>query len=360
VAVGVSGSNLRTGSFRCRELSPAQIRDLENTRATHVFHRGYLLTMFKTNLYLRSPSIPFFRSISECSNIFLTFGILSPNEWVQLWCVSYTRVPPLCRLPHLALLAWYVTMQGPGSRRGSISTTDELELHRLLKPENSLPSRPSTLFESSYAISVHESSISPGSQSYASFVDESILPWWEAEAEDILRGIDLQTIRLLCRYRLYKDSSIPASIPRTRWTPILNSFLLQLGVGTYSRSDIDNLDLDQKAKELLTRLEPSIPDDDGPWGCLPSSAAFFQLDASQVASKLNEESLSLFKNITFLNHVRKALYPGETIDPVEAFKGWHDDLFHLVLGRLKSFPAEEEKFVQIKQVRIILLRLSPR
>lgn len=192
--------------------------------------------MLKTNVSLRSPSIPFFRSISECSNIFLAFGILSPNEWVQLRCVFYPRVPPLSRLPHLALSAWYVTMQGPGSRCGSISTTDELELHRLLKPENSLPLRPSTLFESSYAISVHESSVSPGSQSYASFVDESILPWWEAEGEDILRGIDLQTIRLLCWYRLYKDSSIPASILRTSETPILNSFLLQLGVGTQRMS----------------------------------------------------------------------------------------------------------------------------
>ncbi len=227
-------------------------------------------------------------------------------------------------------------MEGPGSTHSFSSTAIELEPHRPLTPENSLASHPSTLFESSCGSSVHD----------------SILPWWEAEAEDILRGTDLQAIRLLCRYRTYRDSSIPASILRTRWTPTINTFLLQLTAETYSRRDVDDLDLGQKVEVLLRWLEPSRPADRTWWH---SPLPALQPNAAHVASELNEQSWSLFRDITFSDFVREAFYPEETVEPVETFKDWHDDLFYEVLDRLERFPAEEEKFVQIQQVRTILL-----
>ncbi len=257
----------------------------------------------------------------------------------QPFVLAMDQSPP--SVPAPGRLARCMTIQGPGSKRGSFSTVNELQFHRPLTPQNSLASCSSTLFRSSIASSLRSS--------YTSSIDDSIPPWWEAQAEYILRGHDLQAIRLLCRYRTYRDSSTPASILRTRWTPILNNSLLQLSAGTSSRSHVDDMDLDQKVKEILTRLEPSRPDDRTWWhSTLP--AALSQPDASNVASELNEESLSRFESITFLDYVREALYPNEDVLPLEAFKDWHDDLFNQISDRLENFPGETEKFVQVVRV----------
>lgn len=233
-----------------------------------------------------------------------------------------------------------ITMQGPAARRGSFSTVNEF--HRPSTPQDSLASDSSTLCISSSAVS--------SSSSYISSIGDSVPPWWQAQAEHILRrDTDHQAIRLLCRYRTYRESSTPASILRTRWTPILNSFLLNLSAGTYSQSYIDDLGLDQKVKEILTWLEPSRPDNRS-WWHSSLSAVWLQPDASLVASELYEESLSRFADITFLDYVREALYPDESVLPLEAFEDWHDDLFNQISDRLEMFPGETEKFVQVIQV----------
>ena len=114
------------------------------------------------------------------------------------------------------------------------------------------------------------------------------------------------------------------------------------------------MNLDQKVKEMLTRLEPSRPDDRTWWhSTLP--AALSQSNALNVASKLNEKSLSRFESITFLNYVREALYPNEDVLPLKAFKDWHDDLFNQISDRLESFSKEIEKFVQVVRVSAAVL-----
>lgn len=129
----------------------------------------------------------------------------------------------------------------------------------------------------------------------------------------------------------------------------MNNFLLRLSAGTYSRSYTDDLDLDQKVKEILTQLEPSRPDNRSWWHSTPS-AALLQPDAPLVALELYEESLSWFADITFLDYVREALYPDEDVQSLEAFEDWHDDLFNQISDRLEKFPGETEKFVQVIQV----------
>lgn len=228
-------------------------------------------------------------------------------------------------------------MQGPTSRHGSTSTVNSLGLHRSLTPSNSLASSPSTIFE-----------LTPPN-SYASSVNDSILPRWDAEAEDILRGTDLQVIQLLCRYRTYRDDSIPGSILRTRRAPILDSFLLRLSAGTYSHRDVAYMDLDQKVQEILQRLVLSFPVED-PWKHWASRAVLLESDASYIAFQLNNESLSWFRKITFSDYVREALYPGEYVDSVEDYTDWHNGLFKKVLDRLENFPNEVEKYAQIEQV----------
>ena len=133
-----------------------------------------------------------------------------------------------------------------------------------------------------------------------------------------------------------------------RRTPILNTFVL-LSAGTYSRSYADDLDVDQKVEEILTRLEPSRPNNRS-WWHWTLSAALLQSDASLIASELYEESLSRFADITFPDYIREALYPDEDVLPLENFKDWHDDLFNQISDLLEEFPGETEKFVQVTRV----------
>ena len=95
---------------------------------------------------------------------------------------------------------------------------------------------------------------------------------------------------------------------------------------------------------LLGWLEPSRPADKK-WWLSPLPALL--PNAWRVALELNEKSWSLFRDITFSDFVRKSLHPRETVEPVEAFKDWHDYLFYELPDRLKRFPAEEENFVQV-------------
>ncbi|MCJ1280672.1 hypothetical protein MMC21_008502 [Puttea exsequens] len=88
-----------------------------------------------------------------------------------------------------------------------------------------------------------------------------------------------------------RDCSIPASILRTKWTPILNSFLLQVAAGTYSRSHVDDVGQEQKAEELLKWLEPPHPKErDSSFSTIPET--LLRPDASHVASELSNESWS--------------------------------------------------------------------
>ena len=179
-----------------------------------------------------------------------------------------------------------MTMQGPKPTRGSNPTVNDLELHYCSTPEVLLASSLSTLCTSSV--------------SDTSSVSGSKRPWWEAQAKHILQGTDSQAIQLLQRYRICRDDDVPSSILR-------------------------------KKQALISYR--ALPD----------------FKAPRVALMLNQESLSWFKKITFLEHVREALYPEENVYSVKAFRDWHDGLFHQVSNHLKSSPQEAEKYNQIEQ-----------
>lgn len=234
-------------------------------------------------------------------------------------------------------------MQGWGSRCSSRSTIDDLELHRSSTPETSRASFPSTLVE------LTSSACSAPSVSYEPPANDPVRPWWEAEAEKILRGPSLQAIRLLCRYRVYRDDSTPGSILQRRWPSSLNSFLVNLSAGTYNWGDVADLCLEQKVMEILKRLVSSIPVANV-WRDLASPTLLLEENASHLASKLNEESLSRLQNITFTDFVRRALYPEESIEPILDFEDWHDSLFNLVCNNVERSLLEAWKYVQIEQV----------
>jgi len=238
-------------------------------------------------------------------------------------------------------------MQRFESGRGFDSTVEYLELHRPLTSERSQASTP-TLVERGSAIS-NASSISDLYSSYGPAANDAIWPWWAAQAENILRGSDLQAIQLLCRYRIYKDDSTPESIFREIQPSRLNSFLLDLSEGTYNDLNVADLNLNQKVREILKRLVPSVSVADIRRD-LALSTLLLERDATRLASKLNDESSLRFQKITFTDQIGEALYPGRTIESVLDFNDWHDSLFNEVSYRLETFPEEAEKYAQIEQV----------
>ena len=249
-----------------------------------------------------------------------------------------------------------MAMEDLRSNQSSSSTAVDLELHRPLS-ENS-PASSSTSFVSSSSTSVYDSFTSSRNQSHQSSANDPVLQWWEIEAKDILRGGDPQPIRLVCRYRIYRDSSIPAAILQMDWTPALDTFLRSMIEDINSMWDIDDLGKDQKVGLLLKLLEP-LPPADRSWLHPPLLPAF-QPNAAYIASELDKQSWSLFKDITFSEFVREALYSEQTIEPIETFRDWHDSLFYAILDYLEQFPEEHQKFVQVQQVSTTLSTLSPR
>ncbi|KAL9105019.1 MAG: hypothetical protein Q9163_000116 [Psora crenata] len=240
-------------------------------------------------------------------------------------------------------------MQGFGCGRGSNSTVDNLNLYHSSTPENYRASSPATLVEYTPALFDAPSVSDISSVFYVPSANASIWPWWEAEAENILRGPNLHAIQLLCRFHIYKDDSIPESALRKRWRSRLNSFLIELCAGTNNCSDVAALDQDQMVQEILKRLVPSVP---VAHTCrdLVSSTLLLEPDVTRLASKLNNESSLRFQNVTFADYIKEALYPEENIESIIDFNDWHDSLFNIVSDRLEKFPAEAVKYAQIEQV----------
>lgn len=238
-------------------------------------------------------------------------------------------------------------MQSPEFIRDFNSSANNPNHHRHLKPENPFASSHSTLVEQTVSASYASSTFD-----VLPVFDASVIapkrPWWETEAEDILRSTDFCVIQLLCRYRVFRDNSIPYLILQERWPLILDGFLLRLNAGKITRDIVIKLSLDQKVEEILKRLMPSHPAPD--FSLCVSYSMLLESDASRIASKLNGESLSWFEKITFSDYVREALYPEKVVRSVKTFKDWHDLLFNEIFGYLKNFPQDVEKYTQIEQV----------
>lgn len=183
--------------------------------------------------------------------------------------------------------------------------------------------------------------------SYASSADESPLGWWEDGAENILRGYDLQAIQLVCRFRTYRDESLPGEILRTRWPPLLNAFFVSLRAG--DRKTVVELDVNQKVEGILKQLSPSFPSPD-PLEIHLLHDLLREADALLAALEINNTSCSAFKRITFSDWARAARDPDEYVEPVEDFFDWHGSLQDILEDRLQNFPDERAKYIQMEKV----------
>ena len=182
---------------------------------------------------------------------------------------------------------------------------------------------------------------------YPTSFDNSAFCWWEDGAKSILRGNDLQDIKLVCRFRIYSDEDLPREILRTRWSSLLNTFFLNLYGG--DRQTVNDLNKDQKVEGILEKLVPSLISSDR--SDVQEPHELLQEDVSQSALGLNEASSSAFKRIPFSDWVRSARDPYEEVDLVDDFIDWHGSLQDLVECRLRDYPEEMEKYIQLEKVR---------
>ncbi|KAI4227189.1 MAG: hypothetical protein L6R40_008218 [Gallowayella cf. fulva] len=183
--------------------------------------------------------------------------------------------------------------------------------------------------------------------SYASSADDSSSGLWEDGAEDILRGYDLQAIQLVCRFRTYRDESLPRKILRTRWPHLLSTFFVSLHAGDWET--VVELDVDRKVERILKQLIPSfLPPD--PLDIQPLHDLLHEADVSRAASELNKKSCSAFKKIAFSDWARAARDPDEYVDTVEDFFDWHGSLQDLLEDPLHQLPDERAKYIQMEKV----------
>ncbi|KAL9026178.1 MAG: hypothetical protein Q9196_005115 [Gyalolechia fulgens] len=154
----------------------------------------------------------------------------------------------------------------------------------------------------------------PSPSSYAA--ENSPLGWWEEGAEKVLRGSDLEAIQLVCRFRTYRDESLPGEILRTRWSPLLDAFFVCLHAGDWET--VAKLDKDQKVEGILKQLSPSFPSPD-PLEIQLLHDLLPIADTSLVALQLNKISCSALKRINFSGWARAARDPGDYVEPVENF-----------------------------------------
>ncbi len=183
--------------------------------------------------------------------------------------------------------------------------------------------------------------------SYASSADDSPLGWWEDGAANILQGYDLQAIQLVCRFRTYKDESLPEEILRTQWPPLLNAFFVSLRAG--DRKTVIELDVDQKVEGILKQLSSSFPPPDPLEIHLPHDL-LREADALLAAFELNNTSCLAFKRITFSDWAMAARDPDEYVEPMEDFFDWHGSLQAIMEDRLQNFPDERAKYIQMEKV----------
>jgi len=161
------------------------------------------------------------------------------------------------------------------------------------------------------------------------------------EAKMILRSCDVRNIELLCRFGLYRDENIPASILQGRQESRLDVMLKCLGIHA------DNWDRVTKVKAILERLAPRRPLTTSQWTWTP----FHQMDgmdADRIADDLDERWCDQFKEIPFEDWVRWA--QGYSTASVAEYLGWISASRDQLAKHLQQVPEAFEKYTQVERV----------
>ncbi|GFF26852.1 hypothetical protein IFM61606_09835 [Aspergillus udagawae] len=191
----------------------------------------------------------------------------------------------------------------------------------------------------------------PEQSSYTSlFRSDSEIPpffvpyrWWEDEATTVLWAFDVQEIKRVIRYGLFRDPNLPRTSLQSRNSTTIDTFLLSL-LEPHERFLLSNLSHVQKVEEILRRSTISSPPS-VPWSWFPSQKDR-DLDPRALARDIDAESHLHFKRISFEELVRYSLgYPAASVN---WFLQQHTALYIHLLNYLNAFPEEVARYTEVE------------
>lgn len=168
--------------------------------------------------------------------------------------------------------------------------------------------------------------------------------WWEDEAATVLWAFDMQQIKRLIRYGLFRDPNLPRASLQTRNASIIDAFLLSL-LEPHEKGFITNLAHIQKVEEILRRSKASGPPL-VPWSWFPSRKDRDR-DPRTLAEAIDAQSHLQFKSISFEELVRYSLnYPAPS---VEWFLQQHTAFYIHLLNYLHAFPEDAVRYAEVEK-----------
>lgn len=179
---------------------------------------------------------------------------------------------------------------------------------------------------------------------------------WESAAKQILRGYDIQDIRLLYRFFPFDDLGVLHALLRDRWVPFLNA-LICIGEAAYSREFVDALSIDQTINEISKwlQLPLSIPESRCEWTWAWTQHGALNEATSTIVYNIDKGSCSQFAKIPFQDLVKQAL--GGDAKSLLKFIAEHVRLSIRISRHLREFPNEVPKYVQVQKVSRPLVRI---
>ncbi|KAF7586715.1 hypothetical protein BBP40_008413 [Aspergillus hancockii] len=155
--------------------------------------------------------------------------------------------------------------------------------------------------------------------------------WWEDEATTVLWAFDVEEIKRMIQYGLYRDENLPRSSLQNRNASTVDNFLLTL-IQPHERAYIANLSHIQKVEEILRRCKTNSPSLVA-WSWFPPHADHDQ-DAGTIADAIDAESHLHFTRISFEEVVRYSL--GYPVASVEWFFQQHTAFYIHLLNHLRG------------------------
>ncbi|KAL4884729.1 hypothetical protein BJY04DRAFT_169827 [Aspergillus karnatakaensis] len=164
--------------------------------------------------------------------------------------------------------------------------------------------------------------------------------WWEDEATTILWAFNVDEIKRLIRFGLFKDEQLPRMALQTRNLGTIDDFLTGLA-RPRERLHLGNLSHVQKVEEIIQRCRMTAP----PlvtWSWLPSRSA----DPLAIAKSIDTESHLHFVRISFEGLVRYSL--GYSSSRVDWFFQQHTAFYALLVDHLNAFPEDLARYAEVE------------
>ncbi|KAL5332826.1 hypothetical protein BJX70DRAFT_406907 [Aspergillus crustosus] len=167
--------------------------------------------------------------------------------------------------------------------------------------------------------------------------------WWEGEATTILWAFDIDELKRLIRYNLFRDEQLPRMALQSRDHAIVDQFLAHL-LRPQEKFLLNNFSKVQKVEEIIQRCK-STASPLVSWSWLPTRKDS-TLDPLVIAKMIDGESHLQFARISFEALVRYCL--GYQSTRVNWFLQQHSAFHALLVDYLNAFPGELQRYAEVE------------